>query len=174
MSESEQKLRKYIRARLEEKVGIGKPILAEGKKSEAIKKLDSAIDKQLKLYESVAVKKIINEEKVNEIFGWSMKEKFAKLDPNNPKEVNRLFYKAFRDILINPQMGAIANAAKETNIQQRYEMLKQFVEEGGGTLRVGKNGIQFAPKSIKNNAIKSPFAGGGTQGKTQFGGTIGK
>jgi len=174
MSESEQKLRKYIRARLEEKVGIGKPILAEGKKSEAIKKLDSAIDKQLKLYESVAVKKIINEEKVNEIFGWSMKEKFAKLDPNNPKEVNRLFYKAFRDILINPQMGAIANAAKETNIQQRYEMLKQFVEEGGGTLRVGKNGIQFAPKSIKNNAIKSPFAGGGTQGKTQFGGTVGK
>ena len=53
MSESEAKLRKYIRARLQEKVGLRKAILNESEKSPTIKKLDAMIDKQFKLYESV-------------------------------------------------------------------------------------------------------------------------
>lgn len=57
MSESEIKLRKYIRARLEEKAGLRKPILTENKKSETLKKLDSIIDKQFQLFESTVVKK---------------------------------------------------------------------------------------------------------------------
>jgi len=100
-----------------------------------------------------------------------MKEKFAKLDPNDAKGVNKLFYTAFRDILNNPQMGAIFNAAKKTPLPQRYEILKQFVEQGDGTLRTsGGEGVVFAPKQVKNAAIKSPFSQGGTQGKTQMGG----
>ena len=53
MSESEAKLRKYIRARLQEKVGLRKAVLNESEKSPTIKKLDAMIDKQFKLYESV-------------------------------------------------------------------------------------------------------------------------
>lgn len=58
MSESEQKLRTYIRKRLEENAGIRKPMLNESKKSDTLKKLDTIIDKQFKLFESQFVKKI--------------------------------------------------------------------------------------------------------------------
>jgi len=56
MNESERKLRKYIRNRLEEKTGLKKPSINESKKSTALKKLDAAIDKQFNLYESVSKK----------------------------------------------------------------------------------------------------------------------
>ena len=65
VSESEMKLRKYIRARLEEKAGLRKPILSESKKSDTLKKLDATIDKQFKLYEAVALKK-----KDSVVEGW--------------------------------------------------------------------------------------------------------
>ena len=58
MTESEQKLRKYIRMRLEERAGVRKPNLNENKKSPALKKLDATIDEQFKLYESVVKKKV--------------------------------------------------------------------------------------------------------------------
>lgn len=57
MNESEIKVRKYIRARLEEMAGIRKPMLSETKKSETLKKLDRTIEKQYKLFESIAKKK---------------------------------------------------------------------------------------------------------------------
>ena len=57
MNESERKLRKYIRTRLEEKAGIKKPSLNENKKSETLKKLDAVIDRQFKLYETVGKKR---------------------------------------------------------------------------------------------------------------------
>jgi len=161
MNESEVKLRKYIRNRLEEKAGLKKPSLNESKKSDTLKKLDRTIDKQFELYESVAIE---------EVFGWSLKEKFQKLDPNDAKGVGQLFYKAFQAILNNPQMGTIFNAAKKTSTPERYAILQQYVEAGGGTLRLGPNGIQFASPDVKNAATKSQFSQGGTQGKTQLGG----
>ena len=56
MNESEVKLRKYIRNRLEEHAGVKKPSLNENKKSEALQKLDRIINKQFNLYESEAKK----------------------------------------------------------------------------------------------------------------------
>jgi len=53
VTESELKLRKYIRQHLEENAGLRKPTLNEDKKSETMKKLDAIIDKQFNLYESV-------------------------------------------------------------------------------------------------------------------------
>lgn len=50
MSEGEMKLRKYIRARLEEKVGLKKSTLNEDAKSPKLKKLDEMIDKQFEGY----------------------------------------------------------------------------------------------------------------------------
>jgi hypothetical protein len=52
MTETEQKLRKYVRRRLQERAGIIKPSLNESVKSETLKKLDRVIDKQFNLYES--------------------------------------------------------------------------------------------------------------------------
>jgi hypothetical protein len=170
MNENEAKLRKYIRNRLEEMAGMKKPMLTESKKSDTLKKLDKVIEKQFKLHESVMLKK--KDETLNEILGFSMREKFAKIDPNNQQEVDKLFIDAYRDILNNQQMGAIGRAAKRTTVQQRYELLKQYVEGGGGTLRLtpDASSVQFAPKQVKDTATLSQFRQGGTQGRTQSGG----
>lgn len=58
LNETETKLRKYIRNRLEEHAGIRKPSLNESKKTETIQKLDRIIDKQFKLFESELKKKV--------------------------------------------------------------------------------------------------------------------
>ena len=50
LSESEAKLRKYIRSRLMENAGTKKATLNENQKSATLKKLDEAIDKQFQLY----------------------------------------------------------------------------------------------------------------------------
>ena len=50
LTESEAKLRKYIRNRLMENAGTKKATLNENQKSPTLKKLDEAIDKQFKLY----------------------------------------------------------------------------------------------------------------------------
>jgi hypothetical protein len=167
MSESEQKLRKYVRNRLEEKAGLRKPSLNEAVKSPTLKKLDSIIDEQFKLHENVILKKKNN---LNEVFGMSVAEKFAKLDPNNESEVNKLFVQAFKQILTNPQMGAINRVARSASIPERYELLKQYVEQGGGTLRIAGNKLIYAPASVKSAATKSDFGSGGTMGKTAMGG----
>lgn len=49
VSESEQKIRKYVRAKLEELDGKRKPSMNESKKSESLKKLDRLIEQQWKL-----------------------------------------------------------------------------------------------------------------------------
>ena len=165
LSESEIKLRKYIRNRLEEKAGMRKATLNEEKKSETLQKLDRVIDKQLALFENAAM---------NEIWGFSMKEKIAKLDPQDAAGIEKLFSQAFKDILINPQMGAIARATKTTPTEAKYDILQQYAEEGGGTLRlVDRDTVQFAGKDVKSAATPSMFAQGGTQGRTKFGGVTG-
>jgi len=172
MNESEKKLRKYIRERLEVKAGLRKASLNEGKKSATMKKLDAVIDSQFKLYENVVAKKKVNEGQVNEILGFSIREKFAKLDPNDAKGVTNLFIKAYRDILSNPQMGAVGRVARRTTVQQRYDLLKQYVDGNGGTLRLTPDGttVQYQPEELKRNAMEKRFSQGGTQGKTQMGG----
>jgi hypothetical protein len=57
MNEGEDKLRKYIRARLEEKTGKRKTVLNENEKSDKVKDLDKMIDSQFKLFESVLKEK---------------------------------------------------------------------------------------------------------------------
>ena len=173
MNESEAKLRKYIRNRLQEHAGLKKPSLNEDKKSKGIQKLDRIIDKQFNLYETEAKGKV--DESINEILGMSIPEKFAKLQPNNVQhfpEIEKLFQKAFRNILVNPKMQAIARAAQKTAPEEKYAILQQYVEGGGGTLRLGDSmdSIIYQPKEVKDAAVHSRFQHGGTQGKTQLGG----
>ena len=170
MNESEAKIRKYIRKRLEEHAGVRKPSLNENKKSEGLKKLDRVIDKQFGLFES-EVKKKVNEEKVNEVFGWSLKEKFTKLDPNDAEGVKALFNSAYKNILMNLRMRTIGDASVRTPIPEKYALLKQYVDGNGGTLRLDSAGkLVYQPQSVKNTATRSAFGSGGTQGKTQSGG----
>ena len=100
-----------------------------------------------------------------------IREKFAKLNPQDSAQIEALFQQTFKNILINLNMGAIGKAAKTTPIEIKYNVLKQYVEQGGGTLRLAnKNTITFAPKEVKNAAIHGKFRQGGIQGKTQLDG----
>jgi hypothetical protein len=58
LNETEQKLRKYIRNRLEEMTGLKKPSLNEDKKSDKLKKLDEMIATKYKAHLSKIKKKI--------------------------------------------------------------------------------------------------------------------
>ena len=99
----------------------------------------------------------------------SLKEKFQKLDPNDEKGIDELFGKVFKNILY--KWSAIRNAAAQTPLNQKYELLKQYIENDGGTLRLDNNKqLVFQPKSVKDKSTGSQFAGGGTQGKTAMGG----
>jgi len=169
MNESEAKLRKYIRNRLEEHAGLKKPSLNESKKSEKLQKLDRMIDKQFNLFESEAKKKV--NENINEILGMSVGEKLAKINPQDPAQVEQLFQQAFKNILINPQMGAVARAAKTTPLEVKFDILQQYVQGKGGTLRLAdRETVQYQPQEVKDAAVHSKFRHGGTQGKTQLGG----
>jgi len=74
-------------------------------------------------------------------------------------------------------MGAIARVAQKTPTNVKYELLKQYVEEGGGTLRIftdrtnpDRTTLVFAPKSLQGASTQSQFGGGGTMGHTAMGG----
>jgi hypothetical protein len=165
VNENEQKLRKYIRSRLEEHAGIRKPSMNESKKSKTIQKLDNIIDKQFNLFESEVKKN----NSINEFMGWSLPEKFAKINPEDDSAVEKLFEKAFRNILY--KWDAIKKAAKNTPTNVKYDLLKQFVENNGGTLRLDANrNLIYQPQSVQNAAAANQFSGGGTQGHTAMGG----
>ena len=171
MNESEKKLRKYIRTRLEEKAGLRKANLNESKKSVTLKKLDEVIDKQFKLFESVVLKK---KDKLNEVLGLEKlglnitpQEKVAagykNLNSNDQGKIDELFQLAFKNILINPHMSSIGNAAKKATPEEKYELLKQYVAGGGGTLRVDKAGkLIYASKQFQDKGIMPPKGGGST------------
>ena len=165
MSENEKKLRKYIRERLEVKAGLRKERLTESKKSSTLKKLDTMIDEQFKLYESVVLKKKVNEgaKPVNEIFGLSVKEKFAKLDPNDQTGVSELFTTAFHDILTNPLMSRVGTVAYRASTPEKYNLIKQYIEGNGGTLRIDKAGKPvYMSKHFQSTGTRSPEGGGST------------
>lgn len=155
MSENEQKLRKYIRARLEEKAGLRKPMLNESTKPEALKKLDKVIDEQFKLNEGVF-----------DMFS-SNASKFEKLNPTDVNGVNNLFNKVFS---ISLQMAARKQAAMRMSPEEKYNLLKQGYE----TDKFANPSFKGVPGNYLYSQLKvqNPFAGGGTGGNPA-GGTTG-
>jgi hypothetical protein len=164
MSEGEKKLRKYIRERLEVKAGVRKESLNESKKSPTLKKLDVVIDNQFKLFEGVVLKKKVNEGAVNEILGFSVAEKLAKLDPNDEAGVKELFQQAFKNILMNPYMSVIGDAANRATTQEKYALLQQYAKGGGGSLRRDQNTgkLVYITKQQQSQGIAPPKGGGST------------
>jgi hypothetical protein len=162
MNESEKKVRKYIRARLEEKAGIRKPSLNEDKKSDKIKTLDKMIDEQYDLFKSV-----INEnENLDEIFGMSNAEKFKKLDPNNKEAINKTFNKIFSDTL--SQYKRAREMANEMSQEDKYKVMKQGMETD--KLTAPKFGMRNGEYVYLKHKGGSDFQSGGTGGKTTLGG----
>jgi hypothetical protein len=113
MTESERKIRVYVRKRLAEVAGLIKPSLNEAKKSETLKKLDALIDKQFGLYESV-VKKNINEgTEVNELFGFGNKTE----TPKQTEIINKIKEMTQTMIESNPEEVVFAGGSPEKQIQ---------------------------------------------------------
>jgi hypothetical protein len=161
LTESEKKIRNYIRTRLEEKTGQRKTKLNESSKSETLKKLDKIIDEQFKLYETFTT----NKGDINEFLGFSSAEKFQKLNPNDVKAVDDLFLSVFSQAL---QAAARKSVAARMTPQMKYDLLKQgFEMDKLKNPSFGTSGgkINYTPLRTEN-----PFAAGGTGGKTGLGG----
>jgi hypothetical protein len=172
MSEAEQRLRKYVRNHIEESVGMRKPLLTEDKKSEKLQKLDKMIDEQIKLFESIGRKKF---DSMNEgLFSafQSNAQKFEKLNPNDTARVESAFNEIMADALRMPIRKSVANNMTPTD---KYNVLKQGYETDKlrspsfGATRVG-TGMTYKYTPFK---AENPFAGGGTGGNMQYGGTTG-
>ena len=60
-------------------------------------------------------------------------------------------------------MGEIKRVAKVTPTNIKYDALKQYAENGGGTLRISKDRrtIAYQPQSVKNAATANTYAGMG-------------
>lgn len=167
MNESELRLRKYIRERLEVKAGLRKSNLNESKKSLTLKKLDGVIDNQLKLYEGMVLKKKVNEVMGLEKIGINItgpeqvSAGFKGLDPKDTVNIDKLFQKAFKNILINPMMGAIGRAAKNATPKEKYDLIQQYVDGNGGTLRIdkGTERLVYASEDVKNKGVPSGLGG---------------
>ena len=170
---SETKIANYIKNRINVLTGKAKESLNESTKSENLKKLDKIIAEELESYKK-AFNTLNENDNLNEFLGMSKKEKFAKLNPQDEKGVNDLFNNAFTSILNNPQYGLIKKIALATPVSQKYALLKAASADNfGGTLRLGSDNktLMYKDNKFKSAAMQSPFAGGGTQGKTTYGGS---
>ena len=90
--------------------------------------------------------KLVNES-LNEFLGLSIAEKFRKLDPNDERSIYDLFKRAFKYILMNPHMSVIGQKANGLSSEEKYELLKKYVEYGSGTLRLKNGKIICVPET---------------------------
>jgi hypothetical protein len=75
---------------------------------------------------------------------------YKDLNLNDQGKINELFQIAFKNILINPKMSIIGDAAKRATPEEKYELLKQYVTGGGGTLRLNKGKLIYASRNFQN------------------------
>lgn len=89
--------------------------------------------------------KLVNEN-LNEFLGLSIEEKIKNLDPKDEKNVNNLFKRVFKYILINPNMSIIGQKADGLSSEEKYELIKKYVEYGSGTLRLKNGNVVCIPE----------------------------
>lgn len=168
MNESEKKLRKYIRERLEVKTGLKKGSLNEAKKSETLKKLDKVIDEQFKLYESVISKKKVVEEGINDVIlkgvtkvgqmgtgknrlQSQLKDALSTLTPDQyTKWLSDLFAV---DTMYNQ---ALAKSIYSATPENKLEVLQQIAadEHGVGDISMQNNRLVYIPVAQAKNLKK--------------------
>jgi len=174
VNEAEVKLRKYIRARLEEKIGLRKAKLTEGKKSVVLTKLDKMIDEQFKLYESV------DENFGDKMLGWmekgnqwaegklkKQKELKAVIDTlsvENDGDLNHWILKTFPLDF----EGGIRNYLFRTPADSKLKILQQAANDpaGIGKVKIGANNwVEYVPV----NPIEAGPPSGFAQGRSRLG-----
>ena len=175
MNESEAKLRKYIRQRLEEKAGMRKPSLNEDKKSDKLKQLDGMIDEQLNLFESFA-----NEADIGKAISGAMgkaaqwmqgdlklqnllKKHLPTIDPANKMDVDTLFYKVFK----SKMDGATSRFAQRAAPELKMDIMNQAVEDQGGLGKVVIQGQDIAYEPVQHAAAAGPS--GFAMGRSRLG-----
>jgi hypothetical protein len=177
MNESERKIRKYVRARLEEMAGMRKPRLNESKKSPTLKKLDEVIAKQFKLYESAIKKKKVDENVFHDAghfigIGKASQGKIRSdlknvnpADPNSAEAINKLFDSIWYDS--NIKSPAVRSAKQRALPQEKYDLLMQAGQDtdGIGVLGVDAQGkLYYKSHTDVNWAAPTPHTfGAGNQ-----------
>ena len=158
INESEIKLRKYIRNRIEEKAGLRKSTLNESTKPEALKKLDKVIDEQFKNFKGNI------DEGFMDAFS-SNASKFEKINQADPNSINDAFNKIFSQSLM---AAARKQAAMRMSAEQKYALMQQgYQMDKLKNPSFGLQGGNFIYTPLKT---ENPFASGGTGGKTSMGG----
>ena len=94
------------------------------------------------------MEKLVNEN-LNEFLGLGLKSKLSSLDPKDPADedsINKLFKSIFKIILMNPHKSIIGTAARKLTIEEKYDLVRQYVAEGNGTLRLKNGKVVFMPE----------------------------
>ena len=166
MNEGEAKLRKYIRNRLEEMAGTRKPTLNESVKSDKIKKLDSMIEEQVALFESMMEENLGQKlatgmgKAADWMSGNLAKQKKIKQQlPSltTPEAIDTLFNEIF-----GPGMKAgVAMYAMRAEPEKKLEILQQAAEdEGLGKVAIQGQDIAYVPVGHAKAGGPSGFAMG--------------
>ena len=142
MNESERKLRKYIRNRLEERVGIRKPSLNENKKSDIIKKLDKKIDEQFKSFKNKNIDEgflsnIGSAMGLDKSLQVTIKNELPKyVSQNNVSAIDSLFKKTILRIPLNGRVKMMITN-KPLTTEKKIEMLNQAAIDPKGIGSIG-------------------------------------
>ena len=168
MNESERKLRKYIRTRLEENAGLRKPNLNENKKSKKIKQLDTMIDEQFNLFENIMKEGGFTDkiatglEKASQWIEGSFKKQ-KKINQMLPTlktggAVNQLFDEMFGSKI----SGGMNKYATRTGAEEKLAILKQAAQDpnGLGKIKLDGNQLVYLPVNPQDTKSSSEFAYG--------------
>jgi hypothetical protein len=102
-------------------------------------------------------------------------ERFEKLNPNNPEDIEKTFYTVFKDALNGRFKAFRTSWARQMSPEVKYKLLKQgydtdklkmpdFIQSTASGF-----GYQYKPMNLEN-----PFGGGGTGGGNfSYGGSTG-
>lgn len=163
MSESEIKIRKYVRNRLKEMTGMKKPSLNESKKSDKLKKLDKLIESQFNLYNSEFKN---TDEGVMTNVGHALGFKSATKNKlkdglNSGKSASELFSMAFPE---HQQPGPLKKDMHNLNDDQKIKLVNQVINDPDGIGRLGytRDGqVAYRPaKSINLSYSQHTFGSG--------------
>lgn len=113
----------------------------------------------------VELQEELNEEQLNE----SLFRKWEKLDKDDDEAVRNFAMKLGKDVQGDAGLKTIKSAIQKAKLDSLKQLLSKAAEDKfKGKLRPAGNSFVYRPAAERK--VKSEFAGGGTQGKTQLGG----
>jgi hypothetical protein len=161
MTESEKKIRAYVRKRLEEHAGLRKPSLNESKKSPTLKRLDEMIDTQYKSFGDVVKK--THKKNINELFGFGDKNTESS---KQGEIINKIKEMTQQMIDSNPEEVVFAGGSPESQIQLLTKAAQDNKFRGQITFKQSPRDqkwyLQYIPEKSTFGKAISPMAAGTT------------